>query len=83
MTNKILVTIVVPMIEETYDIYIPVSKTIKTTKKLLVNTIHELSAEHFPKNKDCILMSNAGIVYKNDLNIKECGIRNGDKIILI
>ena len=37
MTNKILITVIVPTIEEKYDIYIPVSKSIKTTKKLSNN----------------------------------------------
>lgn len=83
MTNKILVTVVVPMIEEKYDIYLPVSKSIKVTKKLLINTINELSGGHFPKDKNCILMSSEGVPYGVNSTVKECGIKNGDKIILI
>ena len=83
MMNKILVTVVVPMIEEKYDIYLPVFKTIKVTKKLLINTINELSNGHFPKDKNCILMSSEGIPYVVNSTIKEAGIKNGDKIILI
>ena len=83
MTNKILITIVVPMIEEKFDIYIPVSKSVRVTKQLLTKTIHELSGEHFPKNKNCILMSNNGKEYDDNFNIKDSGIKNGDKLILI
>ena len=83
MTNKILITVVVPMIEEKYDIYIPISKSIKTTKGLLIKTINELSGGHFPKKDNCILMSSQGLPYQSKLTIKECGIKNGDKIILI
>jgi len=83
MTNKILVTVVVPMIEERYDIYIPVSKSMRVTKKLLINTINELSSGHFPKDKNCTLMSSEGVPYSMNSTIKECGIKNGDKIILI
>ena len=83
MTNKFLVTVVVPMIEEKYDIYLPVSKSIKVTKKLLIDTINELSSGHFPKDKNCILMSSEGVPYGVNSTVKECGIKNGDKIILI
>ena len=83
MTNKILITVNVPMIEEKYDIYIPISKSIKTTKDLLMKTINELSEGHFPKKENCTIMSSTGVVYENNLTIKECEIKNGDKIILI
>lgn len=81
--NKILITVVVPMIEEKYDIYIPISKSIKVTKELLVKTINELSEGHFPKKDTCTIMSSNGMVYDPKLTIKESGIKNGDKIILI
>ena len=83
MTNKILITIVVPMLEEKYDIYIPVSKSIKVTKDLLIKTINELSEGHFPIKEKCTLLSSDGKPYENNLIIKECGIKNGDKIVLI
>ncbi len=83
MTNKILITVLVPMIEEQYDIYIPVSKSIKVTANLLIKTINELSEGHFPIKEKCTLLSSTGIVFNEGSNIKECGIKNGDKIILI
>ena len=83
MTNKILITVVVPTIEEKYDIYIPVSKSITITKKLLIKTINELSGGHYPEKENCTLMSSTGVVYSGTSTIKECGIKNGDKIILI
>ena len=83
MTNKILVTVIVPMIEEEYDIYIPVSKTIKLTLKLLTKTINELSEGHFPLKENNTLLSSTGVMFTNNFTIKECGIKNGDKIVLI
>lgn len=83
MNNKILITVIVPMIEEKYDIYIPVSKSIKVTKQLLIKTINELSEGHFPKKDDCTLISSKAEIYNSKFTIKECGIKNGDKIILI
>lgn len=83
MTNKILITVLVPMIEEEYDMYIPVSKSIKVTANLLIKTINELSEGHFPIKEKCILLTSDGQVLKEGSNIKESGIKNGDKIILI
>ena len=83
MTNKILVTVIVPMIEEEYDIYIPVSKTIKLTLKLLSKTINELSEGHFPLKENNVLLSSTGAMFTNNFTIKDCGIKNGDKIVLI
>ena len=83
MTNKILVTVVVPMLEEEYDIYIPVSKSVKITAQLLVKTINELSGGHFPIKDKYKLLSSMGAVLSNNMTIKDSGLKNGDKIILI
>ena len=83
MMNKILVTVVVPMIDEKYDIYLPISKPMSVVKELLVKTINELSEGHFPIKEKNILMSSSGVLYNKNVSIKECGIKNGDKIILL
>ena len=38
MKNKILVEVEVPMIEKTYDLYIPVNKRVGTIKRLMEET---------------------------------------------
>ncbi len=82
MTNKILVVVVVPMIEEEYNIYIPVSKSIKVATDLIVKAINELSLGHYPLKKDSVLMSSTGTIFTKG-SVKENNIKNGDKIILI
>ena len=81
--NKILVIISVPMLEEEYDVYIPVSKSIKVTIELIVKTINELSLGYFPLKKDCVLLSSNGEMFDKNYTIKDCGIKNGDKLILV
>lgn len=89
MMNKIIVTVAVPIIEEEYDIYIPVSKTIKVTKELLIKTINELSDGYYPiidnnsKVAKTMLLSSNGDILPTNNTIKECGLKNGDKIIMI
>ena len=83
MTNKILITVIVPMIEERYDIYIPISKSIKVTKELLIKTINGLSEGHFPLKEKCTLLSSNGTMFCDNFIIKDCNLKNGDKVILI
>ena len=83
MNNKILVTVIVPMIEQKYDIYIPVSKNVNVTLQLLSKTINELSEDHFPIKDNYTLLSSTGTFYDKAKTIKENGIKNGDTIILI
>ena len=41
--NKVLVTVYVPLIEQEYNLFIPVNRKIGLVKKILVNSIVELS----------------------------------------
>ena len=43
MNDKILVRVYLPLIEEEYDIYIPINKKIGTIKQLIISTIVEMS----------------------------------------
>ena len=81
--NKILVTVKVPMIEKNYDIRIPISKNIGITTNLLVNTINELSEGHYPKKQDAVIMLGDGTILDKNQVIKDCGLKNGDTIIMI
>lgn len=83
MINKILVTVVVPMIEKSYDIYIPASKNIKIAIDLLSETINELTDGHFPIKEKYMLMNTSGEILDKKKTVKESGIKNGDRLILI
>ena len=83
MTNKILLTVGVPMIDAEYDIFIPVSKNIKIATDLIVKTVHELSNGYFPLRNDCILIDSKGEVLSKRKTVKECNLKNGDKIVMI
>ena len=83
MNNKILVTIKVPMLEKSYDIYVPISKNVKVVKELLVDTIHELSEGHFPKKNGVILMKRDGTLLNDKAVLKDCNIKNGYVLTLI
>lgn len=83
MSNKILISIKVPMIDEEYDVFVPISKNIKLTIDLLVKTINELTVGHYPLKSNCNLVNLNGRVLDKKLTIKDSGLKNGDKLILL
>ena len=84
MKNKYLITILIPDIEYEFDVYITSNKKVGTIKKYLYSSINELTNGAF-KIKDNVIFIDRdnGITYDNDKLIKDSGIKNGTKIVLI
>lgn len=85
MPNKFLVTIILPTIEMEYDIYIPNNKKVGTIKKYVLEVVKELSDNSYNKTFENIRFIDRenGKEYLNDAFIKDTGIKNGAKIVII
>lgn len=84
MKNKVLVQISVPEINECYDIYLPVNRTIGNSISLICHSIHELSNGTFSwTNKTFLYNSLTGEKYAPEVLIRKTNIRNGTRLILI
>ena len=83
MENKILINVVVPILEENYNVFIPIGKTVDNVKEQLQSSISELSMGAVDKNQSMNLYDNNGKLLQGDLYIKEANIENGCKVILI
>ena len=84
MNNKILVELVVPVLEESYDVFIPVNKKIGNIIVLLTKVVSELSLGYFQgSDSNCLYNGTTGDVYPMDLLVRNSDIRNGSKIILM
>lgn len=83
--NKFLITVMVPTIEMEYDVYIPNNKKIGTIKKYLLKAVLEMSSNTFLKTAENVRMidRNTGLEYDNDMYVKDTGIKNGSKIIIM
>ncbi len=83
--NKYLITIIVPIIEVEYDIYIPNNKKIGTIKTLILESLSELSNNSFNKkiNEVRMIDRDTGNEFENNMYVKDSGIKNGSKIIII
>lgn len=82
MKNKVLIKLIVPDIDETYDIFLPINKKIGEIVILVIKSINEHESLNLPNNK-VLYNRNTGKDYDpNDL-IKNTDIRNGTSLILL
>ena len=82
--NKVLVKVYVPMLEEIYDVWIPVHKKIYNIIFLLVKAISELNDNGYKPNKMPILYDKlTGEGYDVNLRVKDSTIRSGTEVILL
>ena len=80
--NKYLITVIVPEIEMEYDIYIPNNKKMGTIKKYILKSITKLSDNSLPENARFVDRS-TGYEYGNDVYVRDAGIKNGSKIVIM
>lgn len=84
MNNKVLIKLIVPDLDETFDIFIPVNELIWRIKKLLIKSISDLSNIYPDENEEYILINKSNTrIYQNNEIIINTDIRNGSEIILI
>lgn len=84
MKNKILIGLYIPLIEKSYDIYIPVNKKIGTIKKLIEQGLVELTDNSYVIKEDSNFYSKEnGQIYDINKTVRDTDLENGSKIILI
>ena len=84
MNNKILVLVYVPLLEASFEFYIPINKKIGTIKNTLISFVQK---EYGFSIKDTgsvsIIDKETGNVLNEDIFVFDSTIRNGTKILLI
>lgn len=84
MEYKVLVKLYVPEIEQSYDMYIPVNKTVSHVILLLNRAINSESSEIYPlKNSLRLINKRTYTIYKFEDIIRNTDIRNGTQLVLI
>lgn len=84
MKNKILVEVVVPDIEESYNIFIPVNRKVGNVALLMSKAIQELTNSLYTENNtNALYDSESGQILSPDKLIRDTIIKNGSKIILM
>ena len=82
--NKVLVKLYVPLMDDAYDIWLPLNKKIANVIVLLVKAINEFSGGYYSPSKMPNLYNKVtGNVYNINQTIKDSDIRNSTELILI
>ena len=83
MKDKVLIKLIVPEIDKTFDLFLPVNELIWKTKKLITKSISDIT--NIPLIAyDCSLVSkDTGKIYLNNQFIIDTDIRNGSEIVLL
>ena len=84
MKNKVLVKLIVPEIENTYDVFIPVNEITWKVKKLIIKSIYDLSGGSLNPEKNYALINKEnGKQYENNQVIIDTDIRNATELVLL
>ncbi len=82
--NKVIVDLIVPSIEEKYNVFIPVNKKTIEIIFLLNKAINDMTDGNFLMKDDLSLINASnGTVYDLDNTVLENKILNGTKLILL
>jgi hypothetical protein len=82
--NKVLVSVIVPILENNYDIYFPVNRKISNVIKMIKSSLQGLSQGSFDMDKQYVLYNkDNGEPYDMNILVRESNIRNGSSVILL
>lgn len=82
MEYKVLIKLFVPEIEEIYEMYIPINKTIGEISELLTKIVNDLSKVYPVKQNACLCNRYTGVIYEKTNLIRNTDIRNGTEIVI-
>lgn len=84
MNNKLLVELIVPRLEEKFEIFIPINKRMFQVVKLIEKALNEITNGYYPIGNDSVIIDGeSGNVYDMNIIVKETKMINGSKIILL
>ena len=84
MNNKVLVTIYVPKLEKKYDMFLPIGKKVGEVIQSLEKMMFDVSGEYYNINNTARLTNRiTGMVYDNNMTIKESKIYHFTELILL
>lgn len=83
MNNKVLISLFVPRLEVSVDIFIPVNRKIKNIIKLIAKTIPEISNKSFTVNGSGLYNQKTGQKYDAETRVMDTDIRNGTDLIIL
>ena len=81
--NKLLISVELPSIEQEFNLFIPINKKMGTIKKYLIKSIHSLSGGILEEKEYSFFDIDTGVKYGSNVYVRDSGIKNGARIIMI
>ena len=82
--DKVLVEVYVPVLDRSYDIFIPLRSPMFEVLELIKKAVKEMSDGRFIANENtAICHRENGTIININLSVHELEIRNGSKLMLI
>lgn len=84
MESKVLIKLIVPELDTTFDVFVPVNELIWKITKMLAKSVSDLSDTNFNNNKNYVLINKINTkIYNSNEIVINTDIRNGTELILI
>ena len=82
--NKVLVNVYIPILNRSYDVFIPVQSQVFEVTELIKRAVSELSEGQFMPSRDTVLAyKTTGEILDINSAVFELEIGNGTKLMLI
>jgi hypothetical protein len=83
MDYKVLVKLIVPEVERSYELYIPVNRTILEVIQLSNQLVHDDTDGIFPMQENIHLCNRfTSEIYASNVYVRDTNIRNGSQLVL-
>lgn len=84
MKNKVLIKLIVPMMDRSFDLFIPVNESVGRIKKIMINSISDITRVKLADNKEYILINkDTAETYDNNKIVIDTNIRNATELVLL
>lgn len=83
MKNKVLVKIIVPSLDTSFDLFIPVNELIWKIERLAVKAISDLTNTQLSGKEFILLNKDTGRKYENNEIVINTDIRNSSELLLL
>ena len=84
MNNKVLIKLIMPEYDISYDLFIPVNEVIWKLKKLILKSVQDLSGINVNNNVEYLFINKDNSrIYNNNEIVINTDIRNGTELILM
>lgn len=84
MDYKVLIKLIVPEVEKSYEIFIPINRTVGEVCMLINQLVNEDTSKAFPIKKEVALCNRlTSEFYPMKKYIRDTNIRNGSQLVFI